>query len=55
LLAWIKAELKSPFTITEISKIVETFILSKADLRDLLEVPEMLTQNQNVNELFIDF
>lgn len=55
LLAWIKAELKSPLTITEISKVVETFILSKADLRDLLEVPEMLTQNQNVNELFIDF
>lgn len=55
LLAWIKAELKSPLTITEISKVVETFILSKADLRDLLEVLERLTQSQNVNELFIDF
>lgn len=55
LLAWLKAELKSPLTITEISKIVEASILSKADLKELLDVPEPLTQNQNVNELLLYF
>ena len=55
LLAWLKAELKSPLTITEISKIVEASILSKADLKELLDVPELLTQNQNVNELLLNF
>ena len=51
LLAWVKAELKSPLTITEVSKVVEGHILSKADLKTILDVPEPLTQNQNVNEL----
>lgn len=53
LLAWVKAELKSPLTITEVSKVVEASILSKADIRELLDVPEPLTQNQNVNELLL--
>jgi len=55
LLAWVKAELKSPLTITEVSKVVEKAILSKADLRELLDVPDPLTQNQNINELLLDF
>ena len=53
MLAWVKAELKSPLTITEISKVIEASILSKADIKELLDVPEPLTQNQNVNELLL--
>ena len=53
LLAWVKAELKSPLTITEVSKVIEASILSKADIKELLDVPEPLTQNQNVNELLL--
>ena len=55
LLAWVKAELKSPLTITEVSKVIEVSILSKADIRELLDVPDPLTQNQNVNELLLNF
>lgn len=55
LLAYLKAELKSPLTITEISTIVEASILSKADVKELLDVPEPLTQDQNVNELLLNF
>jgi hypothetical protein len=55
ILAWMKAALKIPLTITEVSKVVEVSILSKADIRDLLDVPEPLTQNQNVNELLLNF
>ena len=51
LLAWVKAELKSPLTITEVSKLIEGHLLTKSDLRTILDVPEPLTQNQNVNEL----
>ena len=55
LLAWVKAALKSPLTITEVSKVIEALILSKADIRELLDVPAPLTQNQNVNELLLNF
>lgn len=55
LLAWIKAALKSPFMITEISKILGASLLMKIDIKELLNVPEPLTQNQNVNELKLDF
>lgn len=55
LLAWVKAALKSPLTITEVSKVIEASILSKADIRELLDVPAPLTQNQNVNELLLNF
>ena len=55
LLAWVKAELKSPLTITEISKVIGASLLTKRDIRELLNVPEPLTQNQNVNELKLDF
>ena len=54
LLAWVKAELKSPLTITEISKAIEASFLTKRDIRELLNVHELLTQNQNVNELKLD-
>ena len=55
LLAWVKAEVKSPLTITEISKVIGASLLTKSDIRELLNVPEPLTQNQNVNELKLDF
>lgn len=55
LLAWMRAALKSPLTITEVSKVIEVSILSKANVRTLLDVPEPLTQNQDVNELLLDF
>lgn len=55
LLAWVKAALKSPLTITEVSKVVGASILTKTDLRELLDVPALLTQNQNVNELELNF
>ena len=45
LLAWVKAELKSPLTITEISKVIGASLLTKRDIRELLNVPEPLTQN----------
>ena len=51
LLAWVKAALKSPLTITEVSKVVEASLLTKRDLRELLDVLDPLTQNQDVNEL----
>ena len=51
LLAWVKAALKSPLTITEVSKVVEASLLTKRKLRELLDVQDPLTQNQNVNEL----
>lgn len=55
LLAWIKAALKSPLTITESSKVLGASLLMKIDIKELLNVPEPLTQNQNVNELKLDF
>jgi len=55
LLAWVKAAFKSPLTITEVSKVVEASLLTKTDLRELLDVPAPLTQNQNVNELELNF
>lgn len=55
LLAWVKAAIKSPLTITEVSKVVGASLLTKTDLRELLDVPAPLTQNQNVNELELNF
>ena len=55
LLAWLKAALKSPLTITEVSKVVGASLLTKTDLRELLDIPAPLTQNQNVNELELNF
>lgn len=53
LLAWIKVDLKSPLSVTEIATIVEVSILSKTDIRELIHAPELLTINQDVNELTI--
>lgn len=53
LLAWIKVELKSPLSVTEIATIVEVSILSKTDIGELIQAPESLTINQDVNELTI--
>ena len=50
LLAWMKAALKSPLSITQVATIVEKSILTKANIRDLL-APEPLTENQNDKEL----
>ena len=55
LLAWIKAALKSPLTIIEIVKVLRASLFKKRDIKKLLNVPETLTQNQNVNELKLDF
>ena len=55
LLAWLKVALKSPLNITEVSKVVEASLLTKRNLRELLDVPNPLTQNQNVNELELNF
>ena len=50
LLAWMKAALKSPFSVTQVATIVEKSILTKVNLKELL-VPEPLTENQNDKEL----
>lgn len=55
LLAWVKTAIKSPLTITEVSKVVGASLLTKTDPRELLDVPAPLTQNQNVNELELNF
>ncbi len=34
---------------------VKALLLTKRDLRELLDVTDTLTQNQNVNELILDF
>lgn len=52
-LAWIKVDLKSPLSVTEIATIVEVSILSKTDIRELIHAPELLTINQDANELTI--
>lgn len=53
LLAWIKIDLKSPLSVTEIATIVEVSIHSKSDLRELIHSLKPLTINQDVNELTI--
>ena len=44
--AWVKATLKSPLTITEISKVIGVSLFTKRDIRELLKVTVPLTQNQ---------
>lgn len=55
LLVWVKVTLKSPLTITEGSKVVGASLITKTNLRELLNVPATHTQNQNVNELELNF
>ena len=38
-----------------IYKVIGALLLTNRDIRELLNVPEPLTQNQNVNELKLDF
>lgn len=51
IIARIKARYKSPYTITEVATILSVSALEKIDLDELLTNPELLNQNQNVNEL----
>ena len=52
LLAKIKAETKSPYSITEIATLIRVSALERKDLRELLTQPNNLcTFNQNVKEL----
>ena len=46
---------KKMLTITEVSKVAGASILTKNDIREQLGVPVPLTQNQNVNELELNF
>lgn len=50
LLAWLKAALKSPLSVTQVATIVEKSILTKVNLKELL-APKPLTENQNDKEL----
>lgn len=50
LLAWMKAALKSPLSVTQVATIVEKSILTKVNLKELL-APKPLTENQNDKEL----
>lgn len=52
LLAWVKAALKSPYTVTEVATIVAGSLMSKVSLKELL-VPESITENQNDKELLL--
>ena len=40
---------------SEISKVLGASLLMKIDIKEHLNIPEPLTQNQNVNELKLDF
>lgn len=51
LLAWIKASLRSPLSITQVATIVEKTILTKDNLREMLVPEPPLTENQNDKEL----
>ena len=50
-----EAAFKSSLTITEIYKVIGASLFAKRDIRELLNVTEPLTQNQNINELKLDF
>src|SRR5574344_1021080 len=52
LIAWIKAEYKSPYTVTEVSTIIRQFALVKIDIRTLLtKQDDSNLSNQKVKEL----
>ena len=51
MLAWIKASLRSPLSITQVATIVEKTILTKDNLREMLVPEPPLTENQNDKEL----
>lgn len=51
MLAWIKASLRSPLSVTQVATIVEKTILTKDNLREMLVPEPTLTKNQNDKEL----
>ena len=52
LIALIKAQLKSPYTITEVATLLSVSALEKISLKELLTFPcPSLIQSQNVKEL----
>jgi hypothetical protein len=58
LIAKIKADYKSPYSITEVATLIRISALERVDLRDLITKPKNpIIQNQNVKELtlFDDF
>lgn len=49
--AFIKAKLNSPYSITEVATLISVSALEKADLKELLTAPsDLLESNQNVKE-----
>ena len=52
IVAKIKADYKSPYSITEVATLIRISALEKIDLRDLINKPkDSIIQNQNVKEL----
>ena len=52
LIAKIKADYKSPYSITEVATLIRISALERVDLRDLITKPKNpIIQNQNVKEL----
>ena len=52
LIAMIKADYKSPYSITEVATLIRISVLERMDLRDLITKPkDSITQKQNVKEL----
>ncbi len=52
IIAKIKADYKSPYSITEVATLIRTSALERVDLRDLITKPkDSIIQNQNVKEL----
>ena len=52
IVAKIKADYKSPYSITEVATLIRISALEKIDLRDLITKPKgSIIQNQNVKEL----
>ena len=52
IVAKIKADYKSPYSITEVATLIRISALERVDLRDLITKPkDSIIQNQNVKEL----
>ena len=52
IVAKIKADCKSPYSITEVATLIRISALERIDLRDLINKPkDSIIQNQNVKEL----
>ena len=51
LIAKIKAELQTPYSITEVARILGVSAFAKTPIRELLAEPQSTIENQNVKEL----